>query len=81
MMGILLSPRQLSYGVRNGAEAAVHAARLYLQRRQTCHLWWSSWTSPMPLIPSIETVCWRVFRGWSLNCQLLCTLHTLPPLH
>ena len=31
-MGILLSPRQLGYGVRNGAEAAVHAARLYLQK-------------------------------------------------
>ena len=30
-MGELLLPRQLGYGVRGGAEAAVHAARLYLQ--------------------------------------------------
>ena len=30
-MGELLSLRQLGYGVRGGAEAAVHAARLYLQ--------------------------------------------------
>ena len=29
----------------------------------------------MPLIPSVETECWR---GWSLNCQPLCTPHTLP---
>ena len=29
-MGDLLAPRHLGYGVRNGAEAAVHAARLYL---------------------------------------------------
>ncbi len=27
----LLAPRQLGYGVKRGAEAAVHAARLYLQ--------------------------------------------------
>ena len=31
-MGILLSPRQLAYSVRDGAEATVHAARLYLQK-------------------------------------------------
>ena len=30
-MGELLAPRQLGYGVRRGAEAAVHAARLYLR--------------------------------------------------
>ena len=30
-MAALLAPRQLGYGVRNGAEAAVHAARLYLR--------------------------------------------------
>jgi len=30
-MGELLAPRQLGYGVRGGAESAVHAARLYLQ--------------------------------------------------
>ena len=30
-MGILLAPRQLGYGVKKGAEAAVHAARLYLR--------------------------------------------------
>ena len=29
-MGTLLAPRQLGYGVKGGAEAAVHAARLYL---------------------------------------------------
>ena len=29
-MATLLAPRQLGYGVRNGAEAAVHAARMYL---------------------------------------------------
>ena len=29
-MGGLLSPRQVRYGVRGGAEATVHAARLYL---------------------------------------------------
>ena len=28
-MAALLAPRQLGYGVKNGAEAAVHAARLY----------------------------------------------------
>ena len=31
-MGILLSPRQLGYGVRNGAEATIHAVRIYLQK-------------------------------------------------
>ena len=30
-MGELLAPRQLDYGVKGGAEAAVHAARLYLR--------------------------------------------------
>ena len=30
-MAALLAPRQLGYGVRGGAEAAVHAARLYMQ--------------------------------------------------
>ena len=30
----LLAPRQLGYGVRGGAEAAVHAARLYMQDLQ-----------------------------------------------
>ena len=30
-MGELLTPQQLRYGVRKGAEAAVHAARLYLR--------------------------------------------------
>ena len=30
-MAELLSPRQLGYGVRNGAEAAVHATRKFLQ--------------------------------------------------
>ena len=30
-MAALLAPRQLGYGVRNEAEAAVHAARLYLR--------------------------------------------------
>ena len=30
-MGELLAPRQLGYGVKMGAEAAVHAARLYLR--------------------------------------------------
>ena len=29
-MATLLAPRQLGYGVRNGAEAAVHVARMYL---------------------------------------------------
>ena len=29
-MGALLSPRQLGYGVKKGAEATVHAAKLYL---------------------------------------------------
>ena len=29
-MATLLAPRQLGYGVRNGVEAAVHAARMYL---------------------------------------------------
>ncbi len=29
-LGDLLAPRQLGYGVRRGAEAAVHATRLYL---------------------------------------------------
>ena len=33
-MAALLAPRQLGYGVRGGAEAAVHAARLYLQDLQ-----------------------------------------------
>ena len=28
-MAALLAPRQLGYGVKNGAEAAVHTARLY----------------------------------------------------
>ena len=27
----LLAPRQLGYGVRGGAEVAIHAARLYMQ--------------------------------------------------
>ena len=33
-MAALLAPRQLGYGVRGGAEAAVHAARLYVQDLQ-----------------------------------------------
>ena len=33
-MAALLAPRQLGYGVRGGAEAAVHAARLYMQGLQ-----------------------------------------------
>ena len=33
-MAALLAPRQLRYGVRGGAEAAVHAARLYVQDLQ-----------------------------------------------
>ena len=33
-MAALLAPRQLGYGVRGGAEAAVHAARLYMQDLQ-----------------------------------------------
>ena len=33
-MAALLAPRQLGYGVRGGAEAAVHAARFYLQGLQ-----------------------------------------------
>ena len=33
-MAALLAPRQLGYGVREGAEAAVHAARLYMQDLQ-----------------------------------------------
>lgn len=34
-MGDLLAPWQLGYGVRGGSEAAVHAARLYLQSFDT----------------------------------------------
>ena len=30
-MGVLLAPRQLGFGVKGGAGAAVHAVRLYLQ--------------------------------------------------
>ena len=30
-MGTILAPHQLGYGTKNGAEAAVHAARLFLQ--------------------------------------------------
>ena len=33
-MAALLAPRQLRYGVKGGAEAAVHAARIYLQDLQ-----------------------------------------------
>ena len=33
-MAALLAPRQLGYGVKGGAEAAVHAARLYLKELQ-----------------------------------------------
>ena len=29
-MGVFLAPRQLGYGIKGGAEAAVHAARLFL---------------------------------------------------
>ena len=31
-MAALFFPRQLGYGIANGAEAAVHAARLYLNK-------------------------------------------------
>ncbi len=33
-MGALLAPRQLSYGIPHGAEAAVHAAQLFLDNVQ-----------------------------------------------
>ena len=36
-MATLLSSRQLSYGVRGGAEAAVHAARKFLQNLEDGH--------------------------------------------
>ena len=32
LMAHLLSPRQLGYGVRGGAEAAVHATRVFCRR-------------------------------------------------
>ena len=37
-MAALLSPKQLGYGVRGGAEAAVHAARRYLQDLPSGHV-------------------------------------------
>ena len=37
-MAELLSPRQLGYGVRGGAEAAVHACRKYLQDLPSGHV-------------------------------------------
>ena len=33
----LLAPKQLGYGVKGGAEAAVHATRLYLNNLQPDH--------------------------------------------
>jgi len=36
-MADLLSPRQLGYGVRGGAEAAVHATRRYLMNLPSSH--------------------------------------------
>ena len=36
-MAELLSPRQLGYGIRGGAEAAVHAARKFLQNLPAGH--------------------------------------------
>ena len=36
-MADLLSPRQLGYGVRGGAEAAVHAARCFLSSMPSDH--------------------------------------------
>ena len=33
-MGSLLDPRQLGYGTKVGSEAAVHAARLFLQHAE-----------------------------------------------
>lgn len=37
-MGTMLGPLQLGYGVRQGAEAAVHAARLYLENLPPNHV-------------------------------------------
>ena len=37
-MGALLAPHQLGYGIPLGAEAAVHAARVFLQNLQPGHL-------------------------------------------
>ena len=37
-MGALLAPRLLGYGTSQGAEAAVHAARLYLNNLQPCQV-------------------------------------------
>ena len=37
-MGALLAPRQLGYGIPQGAEATVHAARLYLNNLQLCQV-------------------------------------------
>ena len=36
-MANLLSPRQLGYGVRNGAEAAVHATRRFVMDMEDDH--------------------------------------------
>ncbi len=36
-MAELLAPRQLGFGVRNGAEAAVHAARQFLHNKDPSH--------------------------------------------
>ena len=36
-MAVLLAPPQLGYGIRNGAETAVHAARIHLSNLDPCY--------------------------------------------
>ena len=74
-MGTLLAPRQLGYGVKGGAEAAVHAARLYLHNLDPSRAL-LSWISAMLSTPSVGTRCWRLCRGLPPSCFVLFTQPT-----
>ena len=57
-MAALLAPRQLGYGVRGGAEAAVHAAWSFLSDMGSdAALVNASWTSAMHLTQSDVIAC------------------------
>ena len=75
-MSALLSPRQLGYGITNGAEAAVHAARLYLSEADHKSIIVKlDFNNAFNSIKGIK--CWRLFISSPLSSPHWFTLHTL----
>ena len=85
VMDCLLSPKQLGFGVRGGAEAAVHAARRFLSRMAACRQ--CGCEARLPAHNAFNSIhhrigCWRPpLSSLLLISFLLSTPHTpLPPI-